>query len=82
MDAVCTPILAWAGTHDTITSPAQATFLEQAIGRDVPVDVCIVPGAGHFSFINDVPPQVTDPLSDRETFLARLADRLCRFVAA
>jgi hypothetical protein len=45
-----------------------------------PVDLHIVEGAGHFSFMNEPPPMVAEPLPDREAFLADLAAEICRFV--
>ncbi len=80
LDAVRASILAWAGSSDAITPPAQAELLSHALGARVPVDVRVVEGAGHFSFMNTLPPQMTDPLPNRETFLASLASEVCRFV--
>lgn len=71
--SVSTPILAWAGTEDPITPPAQSNFLKLSLENRVPVEVRIVEGAGHFSFMNTLPPQVTDTLPDRENFLAHFA---------
>jgi pimeloyl-ACP methyl ester carboxylesterase len=82
LDAVCTPIFAWAGTNDVVTPPVQAEFLKRALGAQVPVDVRIVEGAGHFSFLNTLPPQTTDPLPNREMFLANIASEVCRFVTS
>jgi pimeloyl-ACP methyl ester carboxylesterase len=82
LDAVSTPILAWAGTQDVVTPPAQARALERALGTRVPVEVRIVDGAGHFSFMNVPPPQTTEPLPDRDTFLAELVAEVCRFVTS
>jgi pimeloyl-ACP methyl ester carboxylesterase len=82
LEGVRMPILAWAGTKDEITPPAQAEFLNDAMGAAAPVEVRIVEGAGHFSFMNDPPPRTTDPLPDRDAFLADLADTVCRFVAS
>jgi pimeloyl-ACP methyl ester carboxylesterase len=81
LDAVHAPILAWAAANDPITPVAQAQFLKQALGARVPVEVRVVDSAGHFSFMNALPPQVTDSLPDRETFLAQLASELCSFVS-
>ena len=75
-------ILAWAGASDVITPPAQATFLKHAIDQTVRVDVRVVEGAGHFSFMNTLPAQLADPLPDREIFLARLSSEVCRFVTS
>jgi pimeloyl-ACP methyl ester carboxylesterase len=80
LDAVRTPLLVWAGEHDTITPPAQAEFLQHALGERVPVDLRIVEGAGHFSFMNLPPPQTTEPLPDREAFLTRLTAEVCEFL--
>jgi dienelactone hydrolase len=80
LDTVRTPILAWAASADTVTPPAQATVLRQAIDPGVTVEVRLVEGAGHFSFMNQPPPHVVEPLADREAFLADLAEDVCRFV--
>lgn len=80
LDAVAVPILAWAGSADVITPPAHAELLERAVGARAPVDLRIAPGAGHFSFMNVPPPSTSEPLADRDAFLAELADEICRFV--
>jgi fermentation-respiration switch protein FrsA (DUF1100 family) len=80
LDAVRTPILAWAGANDTITPPEQAEFLKQALGMRVPVEVRVVPDAGHFSFIDVLPPNVLDPLANRDQFLSELAQEMGRLV--
>jgi pimeloyl-ACP methyl ester carboxylesterase len=80
LDAVRTPILVRASTNDPITPPAEAQFLKQQLGGRVAVDLQVVEGAGHFTFMNVLPPQVIDPMPDREAFLARLAAEVCGFV--
>jgi hypothetical protein len=40
----------------------------------------VVQGAGHFSFMNNPPPNTTDSLPNREAFLAKLALEICQFV--
>lgn len=80
LDAVRAPILAWAGERDAITPLAQAEFLERALAGRVPVEVRVIAGAGHFSFMNTPPPHTTEPLADREAFLADLASEVGRFV--
>ncbi len=80
LDGLAVPILAWAGTNDPITPPAQAEFLERELGARVPVEVRLVEGAGHFSFMNTPPPQIPEPLPNREEFLNGLATEVCRFV--
>jgi len=80
LDGVAAPILAWAGSHDTITPPTQAQFLEQSLGTRVPVEVRVVQGAGHFSFMNHPPPNTADSLPNREALLTELAREICQFV--
>jgi len=80
LDRVSIPVCAWAGTKDEMTPPAQAAFLKDGIGGRVPVEVHIVEGAGHFSFMNAPPPQTVEPLPDRDAFLARLGNQICGFV--
>lgn len=81
LDTVSVPIFAWAGTQDAFTPPARVELLEQAMGDRAPVEVRIVEGAGHFSFMNSPPPHTTEPLADREAFLAELAVEVGRFLA-
>jgi hypothetical protein len=68
----------WAGTNDVITPPAQAELLKQRLG-DL-VDLRVVEGAGHFSFMNTLPPQVNDSMPDRGAFLHQLANEIKSFM--
>jgi pimeloyl-ACP methyl ester carboxylesterase len=77
LNAVRTPIVAWVGSADTVTPPADVMLLRNA--PNTSVDLHIVQGAGHFSFMNILPPHIVDPLADRDTFLARLAKELHSF---
>lgn len=81
LDAVRAPIRAWAGTKDVVTPPEQARALARLLGARVPVEVRVVEGAGHFSFMNVPPPHESEPLPDRNAFLAELTADVCRFVA-
>lgn len=78
LDAVHLPIQVWAGTRDGLTPPAQAELLARALGPRV--DLRVIEGAGHFSFMDVPPPQTTEPLPDRPAFLAGLARELGDFV--
>jgi pimeloyl-ACP methyl ester carboxylesterase len=77
LDAIGVPIIAWAGSQDTITPPDQAELLQSAPGPGA--DVSIIEGAGHFSFMNSPPPHSIEPLADRDSFLADLAAQVARF---
>jgi pimeloyl-ACP methyl ester carboxylesterase len=81
LDQVHTPMLVWVGQNDVITSPAQADFLQRILGNRVPFDLRVVAGAGHFSFMNTLPPQTHDPMPDREGFLAELANEIGQWIS-
>ncbi|MET9630516.1 hypothetical protein ABZX92_23895 [Lentzea sp. NPDC006480] len=79
LDAVDVPMLVFAGTADTVTPVWQAELLRGAAG---PVDLRVVPGAGHFSFLHALPPGVAeDPGFDRAKFLAEMVDETVEFVS-
>ncbi|MFI9552919.1 alpha/beta hydrolase family protein [Nonomuraea endophytica] len=80
LDAVTVPMLVYAGELDTVTPVEQALLLKGAPG---PVDVRIVPKAGHFSFMNTPPPGMAeDDAFDRDRFLAELARTTLEFATA
>ncbi|MBP2158738.1 MULTISPECIES: hypothetical protein [Asticcacaulis] len=74
LDGVNVPVTVWSGGRDDITPPEQATFLKDAIGAEVR----LAEDAGHFTFMDDLPPQVSDPHPDRPAFLAALVDEVRR----
>jgi len=80
LGAIQIPLQAWAGTLDSITPPAQIEILRDHLPNQVSFDLHIVDGAGHFSFMNSLPPQVTDSMGNREAFLATLVADVCSFV--
>lgn len=78
LNAVRVPALVYAGEQDTVTPITQALQLKSAPG---PVDVRLVPGAGHFSFMNVPPPGMSDsPGFNRDAFLADLAEETLHFL--
>ena len=82
LDRVNTPVLAWAGAEDVITPPRQVEFLRDALKSRMKIGVHIVEHAGHFTFMNELPPHIVDPYPNRSEFLANLADEVSRFLAA
>jgi pimeloyl-ACP methyl ester carboxylesterase len=79
LERIDVPVLAIGASQDTVTPPAQTEFLSRELAGRVPVEMRIVQGAGHFSFMDQPPPHVNDPLPDRGAFLERLADDLAGF---
>ena len=80
LDGVKTPVLAWAGAQDVVTPPAQAEFLRSVLGTRLSVEVRIAADAGHFSFMNVPPPQLPEPLPDKDAFLRNLTTEVCSFI--
>lgn len=79
------PIHIRAGSADTITPPAQAKFLRDALSAataSAAPEIRIDDGAGHFSYMNELPPTAVDPHPDRDAFLSDLVGELVRFLSA
>ncbi|WP_216905462.1 alpha/beta hydrolase family protein [Nocardia noduli] len=80
LDAVTAPMLVYAGALDTVTPVAQATHLKTA---PAPVDLRVVPDAGHFSFMHTPPPGThEDPAFDHHGFLTELTEATITFATA
>lgn len=80
LDAVRVPILAWVGSKDDITPPAQTEWLAHAMRDRQTVDVRVTDGAGHFSFMDLPPPQTTEPFQNKQAFLREHSSEVCKFV--
>jgi pimeloyl-ACP methyl ester carboxylesterase len=76
------PMQVWAGGKDTITPPVQASFLKDALADQAHVEIIVVEDAGHFTFMDELPPHVTDAHPDRGAFLQLLGEESGRFLAA
>ncbi len=71
----------WRGRGRTTSSRLpRRRLLKEALGARVPVELRVREGAGHFSFMHDPPPGTTEPLADRDAFLAEVTAAACRFV--
>ena len=74
------PILAWVGSVDNITPASQTAWLVDALSGWPSVELCITDGAGHFSFMDLIPPQSKEPLPDKQAFLEDYSQHVCKFV--
>jgi pimeloyl-ACP methyl ester carboxylesterase len=81
LDAVRVPMLAWVGSEDDITPPAQSEWLAQAMSGWQTVDLRVTDGAGHFSFMDLTPPNTTEPLSNKHEFIQKYSSEVSKFVA-
>jgi pimeloyl-ACP methyl ester carboxylesterase len=82
LDAVAIPILVWAGALDHLAPREHAQLLVDTIGTRFPVDLRLIEGAGHFSFMDLPPPLAAEPLADRDALLADVRMETQRFVMA
>jgi predicted dienelactone hydrolase len=82
IDSVRVPILAWVGTADNITPPAQTEWLAHAMRDRQTVDFRVTDGAGHFSFMDLLPPQTKEPLPNKQVFLREYSSEVCKFVVS
>jgi pimeloyl-ACP methyl ester carboxylesterase len=76
------PMKIWVGAKDTITPPAQSQFLMDALSARTSVVIQVDPDAGHFTYMDELPPNAPEPHPDRQTFLASLADEIGEFLIA
>lgn len=81
LDDVRVPILAWVGTEDDVTPPAQTRWLAHALRDSQTVDVRVTTGAGHFSFMDNPPPNTVEPHPDQPIFLREYSSDVCQFLA-
>jgi pimeloyl-ACP methyl ester carboxylesterase len=79
LEQVHAEVQVWAGSLDTITPPQQLEVLRDELSPKCHFAFNIVEGAGHFSFMNELPPNIVDPMKDREVFLTNLGTEVCNF---
>ncbi|MDF7788006.1 alpha/beta hydrolase [Pantoea stewartii] len=75
------PLQIWAGDKDLITPASQATFLHQLLSIHTSSELHIAENVGHFTFMDKLPPQVTEPHPSRNDFLLRLGETIYHFIA-
>lgn len=82
LDSVAARMYLRTGSLDHFAPPAQVRHLGDLLARRTQVDLHIDREAGHFSYMDDLPPNFDDPLPDRAGFLAALATSVAMFVSA
>lgn len=75
------PLQIWAGEKDVITPPSQAIFLHQSLNIHTSSELHIAANAGHFTFMDKLPPQVTETHPARNDFLLRLGETISQFIS-
>lgn len=82
LDGVGVALYVHVGAADTITPPAHGELLRDALAGRARVELRVTEGAGHFSFMHTPPPGTTEPLADRDGFLAALVREVVAFAGA
>jgi len=82
LSAVVTPMKIWAGGRDKITPPEQSFFLKNALRDQTEVELLVVEEAGHFAFMDELPPNIFEPHPARADFLRSLAADTSQFLSA
>lgn len=80
LDAMRLATLAWVGSADMMTRCAQVEWLANALPEQRSVELRITDGAGHFSFMDQPPPNTVEPLPDKAAFLRESSKQICKFV--
>lgn len=71
-----------AGGKDTVTPPAQAVALREILAKQTQAEFCLDEDAGHFTYMDELPPHVVDLQPDRNAFLSALAEDVAQFVTS
>ena len=80
LDAVTAPMLVYVGELDSFVPASSVEVLKSAPAE---VDLRVVPGAGHFSFVHVPPPGMAEePGFDRERFLSEMVEETLEFVSS
>ena len=81
LDAVSLPMLVWVGASDNITPPQRCSWFADVMSGSTSVDFRITEHAGHFSFMDQVPPNTTEPLTNKQEFLRQYSSEVCNFLS-
>lgn len=81
VEAVEVPIRIWVGESDSITTPTSVGKLASVLRKKVSVRLDVLPGAGHFTFMHQLPPNIEDTVSNRRSFLQSFTEEVGRNVA-
>jgi len=80
LEAVRLPVLVLCGSDDSITPPAQSEWLAENMPDQRYVEVRIIEGAGHFSYMDLPPPHIVDSMPNKAEFLKEHAMTICDFL--
>lgn len=82
LQSVNTQIYLRNGGKDNITPSSKALLLKQILEKQGQINFLLDEEAGHFSYMDELPPQVDDSQSNRKAFLLDLARNIAQFVTS
>ncbi|CAM3838381.1 alpha/beta hydrolase [Mucilaginibacter galii] len=82
LQTVDTQIYLRNGGKDTVTSPSKALLLKQIFEKQGQVEFILDEEAGHFSYMDELPPQIEDTQPDRKVFLENLAMDIAQYITS
>ena len=80
LNQITTPFQLWMGHKDQITPSAQVKLLSNILKNKIPIDERIEAEANHFSFMNILPPNISDSHPDRDQFLSYLSTQIQQYL--
>ncbi|MFD0793413.1 alpha/beta hydrolase [Mucilaginibacter litoreus] len=70
------------GGKDTVTPPTQALTLMEILPKEMEIEVKLDEDAGHFSYMDELPPHIKDVQPDKQKFLSALAIDIAQFITS
>ena len=80
LKSINTPIYLRTGNKDTITPPNQVLLFKESLEKQTKVEFVLDDEAGHFSYMDELPPNVEDIQPERNVFLSNFVKDIVRFI--
>jgi hypothetical protein len=82
LQSVDTQIYLRNGGKDTVTPPSKALLLKQIFEKQCQINLLLDEEAGHFSYMDELPPQIEDSQPNRKAFLVNLARDIAQYITS
>ena len=82
LQSVDTQIYLRNGGKDTVTPPSKALQVKQIFEKQGQIELILDEEAGHFSYMDELPPQIEDSQPNREVFLVNLARDIAQYITS
>ena len=82
LQSVDTQIYLRNGGKDTVTPPSKALLLKQIFEKQGQIKFLLDEEAAHFSYMDELPPQIEDSQPNRQVFLVNLANDIAQYITS